>query len=216
MDSDSIKVYYGSKHTNVEIKNQLYFAKNRGSIALSSPLYINLTNRFATDFNDAYISENMLTLGFNLLKHEHYFEANVGFISENSDQNNYRYSHEVVFPSTGYFLTTSSLGRSQKALGVYLSDHSIHYKLKLKNTIAYPNMRFTDFIFLKRIHIEPFLEQSRYMFRDGGSQDLSAYGSRIVFDIQWVKSLPVRFWLTYAATPNLKSNGSFIGFGLVF
>lgn len=213
---DTVRVYYGSDHVNVDAKNTFRFAKNRGPVALSSPFYVQLTNRFATDFKDAFLFENSFKTGINLFRNSHFLEAELGFISENTDQNMYRYRHQVVTPSTGYFLTTSSLGRSSDAFQVFLSDASLHYKIKLINTVAYPNMRFTDFIYLKRISIEPFVEHSHYHFRDGGDQYLRSYGSHVNFDIQWVKSLPVRLQLTFARTPDLKSNSNFIGFGLVF
>lgn len=216
IDSEIIELNYGSKHSNIDAKNTFVFAKNRGGSALSSPLYISLNNRYATDFKKSYISENSLRFGFNLLNHEHFLEAELGLIKENTDKNLYRYRQEIVTPSTGYFLTTSSLGLKDESIGVFLSNFSTHLKVKMKNTIAYPNVKFTDFIFLKRIHIEPFVEQSFYRFRTSGDQRLTSYGSHIAFDIQWVKSLPVQIRFTYAKTPDLKSNSSFIGFGLVF
>lgn len=216
LESDFVQTFYGSNHLNIDIKNNFYIAKNKGRLSLSSPLHLRLTNRLATDIKKTFLSENALNIGVNLLNNSHFIEAEIGLISENTDQNLYRYRQEIVRPSTGYFLSTSSIGRTLQSKGVFFSDYSTHFKVKLKNTVAYPNMRFTDFIFLKRISLEPFIEQSHYQFRDGGNQKLRSYGSHITFDIQWVKSLPVQFQLTYAKTPDLSSNSSFIGFGLVF
>lgn len=217
LNSELVKTYYGSTHSNIEAKNTFTFAKNRGGAALSSPLYASLTSRLASDFDDALLTENSLRFGFNVFKHEHFLEAEVGLITEKTGINRYRYNHEVITPSTGYFLTTSSLGWTNESRGVFLSDYSTHIKVKMKNTIAYPNMRFTDFVFLKRIHIEPFVEQSYYRFRgETGNQTLTSYGSHLTFDIQWVKTLSVQLRLTYAQTPDLRSNSSFFGFGLVF
>ncbi len=216
LDNNTVETNYGSKHSNIEAKNTFTFAKNRGSAALGLPLYATLTNRFASNFKEAYITENSLRFGFNIFKHEHFLEAEIGLITEKTGPNTYRYAHEVIQPSTGYFLTVSSLGWTDPSRGVFLSDYSTHIKIKMKNTLVYPNRRITDFVFLKRVHIEPFVEQSYYRFRDTGNQKLTSYGSHIVFDIQWVKTLPVQLRLTYAKTPDLRNNSSFIGFGLVF
>ena len=215
-EADSVNTYYGSSNTNIDVRNTFYIAKNRGPVALASPLYATMTNRFASDFKEAYITEHNLKVGVNILNHSHFLEAEVGLVKEHVERYMYRYGHEVVLPSTGYFLTTSSLGFNNQSLGVFLSDYSTHIKVNMKNTIAYPNMRLTDFVFLKRIWIEPFIEQSTYRLNDGNEQSLRSFGSHIAFDIQWVKSLPVQLRLTYAQTPDLRSNSSFIGFGLVF
>lgn len=215
INHNGIEKALGSTLNAIEIENNLNIAKIRGSHALSSPLYLQSNSIFSRDENNGYLFEEQLKFGVNIAKHAHFLEMEFGYTNESTDINTYRFRKKYVRPSLGYFLTTSSIGNSQQALGLLVSPESFHYKINTLHTLVYPNTRITDYLFVKRVSFSPFFESSQYKNSTIGNQNLNALGARFGFDLQVVKSLPVRLELTYAYGQNLKSNPNYFGFGII-